>query len=195
MATKKQIMTSYLKDRWYKKTLIITNKRKCSYEYINSVEMTVCSGYIKNNDVGCTFDTVAWPFRCKTFDLIILDGAYLKQKKHSQNILSQLYFCLSDDGDVIIAGTKDIRPYALVSRFITSGFLTKKLELVSKSNNIISSIFKRIISKRFVAVFHKDKLFDISSVGVAEILNKTTSRTVYGGISAKHTCGDHYEKK
>ena len=195
MATKKQILISYLKDRWYKKTLIITNKSKCSYEYVNSVEMTVCSGYMKNHDVGCMFDTVAWPFRCKTFDLVILDGAYLKHKKDSQDILSQLYFCLSDDGDVIIADTKDIRPYALVSRFITSGFLTKKIELVGQSNNMILSVLKRIISKRFVAVFHKDKLFDISGVGVSDIINKTASRTVYGGISAKNTCGDNCEKK
>lgn len=195
MRSKQQIITTYLADRWYKKTLIITNEKQDCYDDIQSVEMTICSGFVENVKIGCIFETIAWPFRCKTFDLIILDSSFIKNKKYSKEILSQLYFCLSDDGEIIVAGTYDIRAYSLASKFIASGFLSKKIELIEESNNILVNICSRFVSKKFVVIFKKDKMFYISGVDVASIINKTTKSGICNGISAKQTCREHYEQK
>ena len=57
------------------------------------------------------------------------------------------------------------------------------------------NLCKRCLSKQFVAIFKKDKIFDISGLDVADIFSKATKRSICGGISAKQTCRDNYEKK
>ena len=61
------------------------------------------------------------------FDLIIYHE-FLKNSTSIKAILNQLYFCLSNDVKIIIAGSQNTRTYKFLSKLLTSGFLSKKIE-------------------------------------------------------------------
>ena len=71
--------------------------------------MISCSGYLSIGvKTGCIFDVGAWPFDSDYFDLIILDHEFLQDKADIRALLNQLHCCLSDDGEIIVAGSQNI---------------------------------------------------------------------------------------
>ncbi|KEI35651.1 hypothetical protein FRA_31c04720 [Francisella sp. W12-1067] len=195
MTAKDRIIIKYLQQRWYKKTLVITGL-ECNYSgNIRSLKTVVCSGYLETGENGCIFDIHAWPFESRFFDLIIIDSAFVDSRQKQKALLKQLYFCLSDDGEIIVAGTTNIRAYRLVSKFLSSGFLSKKIELLTNSDSAFINLFKRIFSKKFVAFFKKDNFFKIDPLEISELLEKPAKCKAYSGASAKSIYKGYYEKK
>ncbi|QIV95846.1 hypothetical protein EDC55_10531 [Allofrancisella inopinata] len=195
MTAKDRIIIKYLQQRWYKKTLVITSL-ECNYSSnIRSLKTVVCSGYLETGKKGCIFNIHAWPFEPRFFDLIIIDSAFVDSKQEQKALLKQLYFCLSDDGEIIVAGTTNIRAYNLVSKFLSNGFLNKKIELLINSESVLIDLFKRIFSKKFVAFFKKDNFFKIDPVEISELLEKPVKCKTYRGVGAKEIYKGCYEKK
>lgn len=173
MLVKEKIIARYLHNRWYKKALVISLSEPEYLDKIHSLNLVFCTGYLDEARFkGCRFDLSAWPFENSFFDLIIIDHIFLKDKEDINILLKQLHFCMADDGDVIITGTENIRAYNLVSKFLAHGFLSKNLHLISKSNNIVMNLVKRLLSKNFVAVFKKDVFFKFDGLEVKELLEK-----------------------
>ena len=202
MIKKEQIIAKYLSHRWYKKTLVITsgenaNKSASCFYGINSLKTVVCSGYLKTqNEIGCIFELDAWPFEYKCFNLVIIDESFVEGSQWVKALLEQIHFCLSDDGEVIIAGTKNIRAYSLISRFISNGFVNKKIELINSNENIVMNLVKRFFSKNFVALFKKDNFFNVANLEINNLIKKTTKSKVYRRINAREVCKkDCYERK
>ncbi|AJC48806.1 class I SAM-dependent methyltransferase [Allofrancisella guangzhouensis] len=195
MTVKDRIIIKYLQQRWYKKTLVITNLA-CNYaSKIKSLKTVICSGYLETNKNGCIFDICAWPFEPRFFDLIIIDGAFVDARQEQKALLNQLYFCLSDDGEIIVAGTTNVRAYRLVSKFLSNGFLNKKIELLINSDSALINLFKRIFSKKFIAFFKKDNFFKIDPLEVSELFEKPAKCEAYSSVNAKGIYKDSYEKK
>lgn len=156
MTNKERIITRYLSQRWYKKALIITPKEQNYFYKINVLKLVACSGYLKNEPpLGCVFDVEAWPFEHKFFDLIILDESFINCPALMKAIFNQLHFCLADDGEVIVACSGNISLYSLLSRFISNGFISKRVRLINYTGNFIVNMFKRIFSKYFVVVLKR----------------------------------------
>ena len=133
-------------------------------------------------------------FKSDFFDLIIIDHAFLDSKLDVNALLKQLHFCMADDGDVIVAGTQNIRAYNLVSKFLANGFLSKNLHLTSKSDIFVVNIVKRLLSKYFVAVFKKDVFFRFDGLEVKALLEKKIAcKKAYSNANIKQV-KEQYEK-
>jgi len=186
MQTKEKIIVKYLHNRWYKKALVISDVKQSYLNNIHSLKIVACSGYLTTDTkVGCSFDVAAWPFYCKYFDLIILDHKFLQDKSDIKALLNQLHFCLSDDGEIIIAGSENIRAYNLFSKFLASGFLSIKIELVNTKNNVFIDFAKRMFSKDFVAFFKKDNFFKLDLLEVSSLVKKKIGYKVCNSTSVK----------
>ena len=188
MQTKERVIVKYLYNRWYKKALIISDVEQTYQNKINSLKMVACSGYLTTDTKkGCVFDVRAWPFYSDYFDLIILDHAFLQDKADIKTLLNQLHFCLSDDGEIIVAGSQNIRAYKLFSKFLTNGFLNKKIELINATENIFIDFFKRMLSKNFVAFFKKDSFFKLDPLEIYSLVKKEINYKVCSSISIKES--------
>ncbi|QWU99978.1 class I SAM-dependent methyltransferase [Francisella salimarina] len=199
MTNKERIITRYLSQRWYKKALIITPKEQNYFYKINVLKLVACSGYLKNEpSLGCVFDVEAWPFEHKFFDLIILDESFINCPALMKAIFNQLHFCLADDGEVIVACSGNISLYSLISRFISNGFISKRVRLINYTGNFIVNMFKRIFSKYFVVVFKKDNYFSVDPLSVGELIKEPTKSEVakiYSGGCAKEVYGNFHKEK
>lgn len=188
MQTKEKIIVKYLHNRWYKKTLVISNLEQRYLNNMHSLKIVTCSGYLAvDTKNGCVFDVDAWPFYSNYFDLIILDHEFLQDNASVKALLNQLHFCLSDDGEIIIAGTNNTRAYKLFSRFLASGFLSIKIELINATNNVFIDFIKRMVSKNFVAFFKKDNFFKLDPLEVSSLIKKNTSYKVCPSASIKES--------
>ncbi|GAB4222521.1 MAG: class I SAM-dependent methyltransferase [Francisella sp.] len=190
MLKKENIITRYLNHRWYKRVLVITDS-DISYLYkINALKLIVCSGYLKVKlPLGCVFDIDAWPFECKFFDLIILDESFVSSTNHMKALFNQLHFCLADDGELVVANSKGVRIYNLLSHFVTHGFIIKKVRLINYSSNLLLNMVRRIISRQYVVVFKKDNYFSTSTISVGELINEPIRAKVYSGGCARNMYG------
>lgn len=196
MDVKERIITGYLAQRWYKKALIITNNDDSYLDRINVLKKVVCSGYLKTeSQKGCIFDIEAWPFEHKFFDLIILDQSSLSCSRQMKSLLQQLHFCLADDGKVIVACSGDIRIYKVLSKFLANGFISKKVQLINPTRNIFIDLFKRIVSKNFVAIFKKDNYFIVDGLKVSDLVSESEKKRVYSGNCVKEIYGDIHKEK
>ena len=173
MQAKEKIIVKYLHNRWYRKTLVISDAEQLYLNKINSLKKISCSGYLSTGvKTGCIFDVGAWPFYSDYFDLIILDHEFLQDKADIRALLNQLHFCLSDDGEIIVAGSQNILACRLFSKFLARGFLSKKIELINPTDNIFINFAKRILSKDFVAFFKKDNFFKLDPLEISSLVKK-----------------------
>lgn len=196
MIKKERIITRYLSQRWYKKALIITATESNYFHNINVLKLVVCSGYLKNHSpLGCVFDIEAWPFENKFFDLIILDESFVSCPKQMRALFNQLHFCLSDDGEVIVACVGGISIYGLLSRFLANGFISKKVRLINYTNNFIVNMIKKIVSKNYVVVFKKDNYFRVDALNVSELVDEPIKAKVYSGGCAREIYGSFQKEK
>jgi ribonuclease HI len=188
MQTKEKVIVIYLQNRWYKKTLVISDTKQLYLNNINSLNLIYCSGYLNLDlEIGCVFDIKAWPFLKNYFDLIIIDHKFLEDNSNVKAMLNQLYSCLSDGGEIIIAGSQNIRAYKLLSKFLASGFLSKKIELVNATDNIVVNFLKRILSKNFVAFFKKDHFLKLDSLKISDLFKKKMNYKVCRNVSIKES--------
>lgn len=187
MEAKEKIISRYLHNRWYKKALIISSSEPKYLTKIHSLSLVFCSGYLKQaKSIGCKFDAASWPFDHKFFDLIVIDHAFFDDKDDANIFLKQLHFCMADDGDIIIADTKNIRAYNLVSRFLVNGFLSKNLQLINKSDSIALNLMKRLVSKNFIAVFKKDIFFKFDGLEAKKLIErKIVCKKIYSNANIK----------
>lgn len=196
MTNKERIIIRYLNQRWYKKALVITESDQDYLSKINVLKLVCCSGYLRTaNPIGCTFDIDAWPFDYKFFDLIILDESFVGSSKQAKALLNQLYFCLADDGEVVVACSGNIRSYKLASMFLANGFISKNLRLINATNNFIVNMIKRVVSKNFVMIFKKDNFFTVDPLKVKDLVEKPVKKKVYSGGCARELYGNIQEKK
>ena len=188
MQAKEKIIVKYLHNRWYKKTLFISDTEQLYLKNIHSLKMVSCSGYLTTDSQnGCIFDVGAWPFYRDYFDLIIIDHEFLQDKSDIKALLNQLHFCLSDDGEVIVAGSQNIRAYKLVSRFLANGFLSKNIELVNVADNIFIDFARKILSKDFVAFFKKDTFFKLDPLEISSLVKKGINYKIYTSANIKES--------
>ena len=188
MRTKEKVIIGYLYNRWYKKTLIISDIEQPYSKKIHSLKILACSGYLtKNSQKGCIFDVGAWPFYSGYFDLIIVDHEFIQDKIEIKAWLNQLHFCLSDDGEIIVAGSQNIRAYKLFSKFLTNGFLSKKIELINITDSIFINFAKRILSKDFVAFFKKDNFFKLDPLEISGLVKKKINYKICASTNIKES--------
>lgn len=194
--SKEKIIVKYLHNRWYKRALVISDAEQLYLNKIHSLNLVACSGYLATTSKsGCIFDVKAWPFSKLYFDLIILDHKFLQHNNIViKELLNQLHLCLSDDGEVIVAVSQDIRIYRLFSKFLTNGFLSKKIELINSSDNIFINSLKRVFSKNFVAVFKKDSFFKLAPLEVSSLLKKEMNYKVCSSTNIKKAAREKYNE-
>jgi hypothetical protein len=136
--------------------------------------------------LGCKFDVSSWPFDHRFFDLIIIDHDFFNNKHDTNTFLKQLHFCMADDGDIVIADTKNIRAYNLVSRFLANGFLSKSLQPINKSDSIMLNLVRRLVGKNFVAIFKKDVFFKFDGLEAKEFIErKVFCKKIYSNANIK----------
>ncbi len=188
MHIKERIIVKYLHNRWHKKTLVISSVEQNYLNNIHSLNIVTCSGYITNSiKRGCVFDVGAFPFYSGYFDLIIIDHEFLQDNSSIKALLNQLHFCLSDDGEIIVAGSKNIRAYKLYSKFLTSGFLSKKIELINATDNICINFAKKILSKNFLGFFTKDNFFKLEPLEISSLVKNKISYRVCSSTNIKES--------
>ena len=188
MQTKEKVIVKYLHNRWYKKVLVISDAKQSYLNNIHSLKIVACSGYLTADPkIGCSFDVGAWPFYSEYFDLIILDHEFLQDKVAIKALLNQLHFCLSDDGEIIVAGSQNIRAYKLFSKFLAGGFLSKKIELINTTDNLFIGFAKRMLSKDFVAFFKKDSFFKLDPLEISSLVKKGINYKVCTSANIKES--------
>ena len=79
--TRDTILRDYLKNKWFKKTLVISHEKLDVFDSINSLHNIYVTGFLDTQlPKGCIFDAKCWPFDYNFFDLIILDNAFCKHR-------------------------------------------------------------------------------------------------------------------
>ena len=188
MQNKEKIIVKYLHNRWYKKTLIISGVEQLYFNNINSLKMVACSGYLTTDTKkGCVFNVREWPFYRHYFDLIILDHEFLQDNTSIKALFNQLHFCLSEGGEIIVAGSQNIRAYKLLLKFLTYGFLSEKVELINVTDNIFIDFLKRLLSKDFVAFFRKDNFFKLDPLEISSLVKKEIKYKVCASTNIKES--------
>lgn len=190
-----QILLQELQHRYYKKALVISKDKLEIFDDINSLHKMNVTGFLTvDNPKGAVFDVDSWPFKHKFFDLIILDNALYSHKSSLKDILAQIHFCLTDDGDFVVSSSKGFFMAELVPKTLANGFVVRKLKPVYKAKNIIMKVLTGFATKEFVAFFRKTKSFDIN-LNPISILEKTAQTKTANSISTNIDCKEKNGRK
>jgi len=192
--TREIVLRDYLKNKWFKKTLIISHKKLDVFNSINSLHSIYVTGFLDTQSPkGCIFDAEHWPFDHNFFDLIILDNALYKHRDKLKQILGQIHFCLANDGELIISSSHGFFVADLVPKALASSFVITKIRLIYKAKNLIMKILTGFATKEFVVFFKKIKSFDLNLNPVL-FMNEKTQVRIVSRVDTTTDCKDLNDK-
>ena len=74
--TRSNVLQQHLKNKWFKRTLVISPEKIEIFDNINTLHSIYVTGFLENCiPKGCIFSVDCWPFDHNFFDLIILEDA------------------------------------------------------------------------------------------------------------------------